>query len=408
MADKSVVTLGQLGIVKGYIDGKDALNIKSAEFADDTIKFYTTVDKSGEPAAEIVLPEETFLDVSKTEFVDNFSWNAAKYPKSTDPGLDGRKVLVLAVKNGRKTGFSFVPIDLAAFDLGGSDTDTFEVSAADGALAANVKISADDGNAIVVKNDGLFVGIPEQEKIKLEIATADEINELFAVDDMGSVMTLANMNVGDIVKINEDGVPTNFIIVHKGNPDPEMYDASCDGVWLLREKLDSSMAMEWDSENNDYENSDVHAYLNTDYINKFDTKTRSIIKNVKIPYFKGTSKNRIGVQIGENGLNCKTFLLSPREIGLAKTNSLYPKDGSLLEIGVTTSKSRICYNENGKACQWHLRSLNLYYTDKETTHCMVLIDGDFGSGNISTAKNVRPAFILPYNVPVGDDGAIVC
>ncbi len=73
---------------------------------------------------------------------------------------------------------------------------------------------------------------------------------------------LSDMNVGDIVKINEDGSPVNFIIVHKGKPS-SLYDASCNGVWLLRETTHSVREWEYYNEN-DYEHSNIDDWLNAE------------------------------------------------------------------------------------------------------------------------------------------------
>ena len=45
------------------------------------------------------LPKEQFLDLTKTEFVQSFTWAGEEYPGSTDPSLEGKPVLVLALKN---------------------------------------------------------------------------------------------------------------------------------------------------------------------------------------------------------------------------------------------------------------------------------------------------------------------
>lgn len=45
------------------------------------------------------LPEEQFLDLTKTEFVENFTWSNTTYPGSTNPNLEGKPVLVLALKS---------------------------------------------------------------------------------------------------------------------------------------------------------------------------------------------------------------------------------------------------------------------------------------------------------------------
>lgn len=45
------------------------------------------------------LPKEQFLDLTKTTFVQSFAWSSTTYPGSTNPNLDGKPVMVLALKN---------------------------------------------------------------------------------------------------------------------------------------------------------------------------------------------------------------------------------------------------------------------------------------------------------------------
>ena len=45
------------------------------------------------------LPKDQFLDLTKTTFVQSFTWSSATYPGSTNPSLEGKPVLVLALKN---------------------------------------------------------------------------------------------------------------------------------------------------------------------------------------------------------------------------------------------------------------------------------------------------------------------
>lgn len=179
MANEKLVTLEQLGIVKNYIDAKDAVSIKAAEYADNTIKLYTTADKSGDAAVELNLPEEMFLDQAKTTFVAEFAWSDTAYPGSTDPELDGKPVLVLAVKGDETTNYSFVSIEALVKAYSGDETETATVDVTDGVITADVKISEEDGNAITVKSDGLYVppaGVAEE----VVYATNEEVSALFA------------------------------------------------------------------------------------------------------------------------------------------------------------------------------------------------------------------------------------
>lgn len=179
MANEKLVTLEQLGIVKNYIDEKDSAAIKSAEYADNKISLYTTADKSGTAAIELDLPEEMFLDQTKTTLVDEFAWNNTTYPGSTDPDLDGKPVLVLAVKGDKTVNYSFIALDTIVKPYTGGTTDTAAITVADGAVKADVKISAEEGNAIVKKNDGLFVA-PADAPTEVVYATDAEVEALFS------------------------------------------------------------------------------------------------------------------------------------------------------------------------------------------------------------------------------------
>ena len=43
---------------------------------------------------------------------------------------------------------------------------------------------------------------------------------------------LGTKAVGSVLKLNLNGSPKNFIVVHQGKPS-SLYDDSCDGTWLL-------------------------------------------------------------------------------------------------------------------------------------------------------------------------------
>lgn len=178
MANEKLVTLEQLGIVKAYIDIKDESAIKSAAYADNKISLYTTADKSGTPAVEIDLPEEMFLDQAKTTFVGEFAWSEATYPNSADPNLEGKPVLVLAVKGDKNVTYSFISIESVIKTYVGESSETANVTVADGKIKTDVKISAVEGNTLTVKSDGLYVP-PVDKSAEIVFATDDEVRELF-------------------------------------------------------------------------------------------------------------------------------------------------------------------------------------------------------------------------------------
>lgn len=417
MDERKAITLEQLEIVKGYIDDKDALNIKSAEFVDSIVKLYTSEDKSGEPVVELVLPEEMFLDGSKTEFVDNFVWSAEKYPKSINPDLDGKPVLVLAVKSVRTIRYSFISLESVVVELTGGDTDSTSVTVEEDTISLDVKVSEEPDNRVIVKDDGLYVGAVDTTP-QWTVSTDEEVSELFSLDDTPSYGegTLGAKNVGDIVQVMENGKTVNFIVVQKGCPS-DIYDESCNGVWLLREKnYDDSADRDFlycsdstsDGYYNDYEKSKLNQFMNTTYYDVLDNKIKEIIKEAKLPHVKGRGGDNEGVYFNENGLSCKVFCLSFQEV-FGQGNK-YFKDGDVLQFFLDTSAEKRKYtNSKGSSSVWVLRtpqSGNLYFM-------FVSSGGGIGGGGYGTAtsnKNdwtVRPAFILPYDTPLNPDGLIL-
>ena len=80
----------------------------------------------------------------------------------------------------------------------------------------------------------------------------------------------SDIAVGSIVKLMENGVAVEYLVVNQGIPSgSSLYDASCDGTWLLRK--DCIEARAWDADSsNVLETSDIHTWLNADMLAKYD------------------------------------------------------------------------------------------------------------------------------------------
>lgn len=213
---------------------------------------------------------------------------------------------------------------------------------------------------------------------------------------------ISTLEVGTLVKANENGAPVEYMIVNQGNPDPDMYDASCDGCWLLRKDIAENR--KWDSSNNDYQNSDIHAYLNGDWTSRYEAGILSQIKQVKIPYQNGTGSGG-SVASGANGLSCKIFLLGGYELGWTTSdNSYFPRDGAKLSYfssgtGSAANNKRIA-NYNGSAANWWLRSPSTGGTDSAW---YVYSSGGCTFWYCGSSYGIRPAFILPSTALVDDN-----
>ena len=205
---------------------------------------------------------------------------------------------------------------------------------------------------------------------------------------------LSSKAVGSIVKIKINGTLRDFIVVNQGKPS-SLYDASCDGTWLLMKDLYETRA--WHSSNvNDYANSTIHSYLNSTWYNLIDTNIRNQIKQVKIPYRPGSGTS-MTVSSGANGLSAKVFLLSNIEMGGQTDWSYMPHDGAKLAYfeygtGSSANNKRIAYL-NGTATGWWSRSPNA--GDSTSAWCCNFYGNCDGANYCTYAYGIRPAFVLP-------------
>lgn len=204
---------------------------------------------------------------------------------------------------------------------------------------------------------------------------------------------IGDLDVGSIVKLNVDGTPWEFLIVHQGLPGGS-YDESCDGTWLLMKDCYENRA--WNnSDSNNLEDSTIHIYLNSIFLSLFDVYINNTIKQVKIPYRKGGGSGGIA-QNGANGLPCKVFLLSGPEVGLSGESGI-SNDGEKLDYfneNTGNDAKRIAYM-NGNAGYWWLRSMSI---TSSTVSSAVSPSGG-GSGLYSSGSHyIRPALVLPPEV----------
>lgn len=223
----------------------------------------------------------------------------------------------------------------------------------------------------------------------------------------GGSKSADSLNVGDSIWCNVNNVRTEFIIVQKGNPDTSMYDSSCDGVWLMQKVLKDYLA--WDTDDDYlYAQSSINTWLNSTYLNYFGN-AKAIIKNVKIPYAYGSYNSSIAS--GSNGLSCKVFLLSNREVGNTSTVSYYANDGKKLAYfdasGPNQDPKRIAYTANGNTIPWWIRSAYVGDGNRYGIYIDTLGDIVEGAANTSDEEFARPCFIIPNNTQIDSDNNII-
>ena len=216
-------------------------------------------------------------------------------------------------------------------------------------------------------------------------------------------VTLSSKAIGSTIKLKVNGSAKDFIVVHQGKPS-SVYDDSCNGTWLLMKDIYENR--QWHSLNtNDYANSTIHSYLNSTFLNLFESNIKNAIKQVKLPYRKGSGTSTT-VTSGSNGLSAKIFLLSATETSFS-FSSMPSGEGAELAYfkGCADNSSdskRVAYL-NGSATFWWLRSPYCYDFYGALG---VGSNGVWDYYRCSYSCGIRPALILPSTLLVSDDGTV--
>jgi len=213
-----LANLEQLGLLGTAVKGiTDALrtdvdaSVKSLVVNGNTVELYTGANGTGTKAGEFNFPKELFLDAAGTTFVPSFTWSSATYPSSTDPNLNGKPVIVLAVRTttdyqrsgatGDTINYSFIDVsslvDTYTVNTANGDTDSSKVLTISG-YKIKFNISAKAGNGLVAENDGLYVNTGNKAD-KVTGATAGHVAGL----DANGNITDSGIAASDILRASE-------------------------------------------------------------------------------------------------------------------------------------------------------------------------------------------------------------
>ena len=216
--------------------------------------------------------------------------------------------------------------------------------------------------------------------------------------------TLSSKAIGSTIKLKVNGSAKDFIVVHQGKPS-SVYDDSCNGTWLLMKDIYESR--QWNRlGTSDYANSTIHSYLNGTFLGLFESNIKNAIKQVKLPYRKGSGMSTT-VASGSNGLSAKIFLLSAAEMS-------FSFDGMPSGEGAELAYFKGCADDgpDSKRVAYLNGSANVYWTLRspycKVSECVMFIisNGNWGYNNSSGSYGIRPALILPSTLLVSDDGTV--
>ena len=230
----------------------------------------------------------------------------------------------------------------------------------------------------------------------------DEDNNILTSSPYNAISTL---NVGDSVFFNVGGVKTEYVIVHKGNPNETIYDSSCDGVWAVCKNIPNN-SLSWRSMPYViYSDSLARSWPNTTYYNTIDSGIKQYIKTAKLPYTTYSGGNFVSYNMA-NGMEQNCFLLSWVELGgsVAYPNTNRSSDGATLSYfnGQPNSIRIAKYGNN--AIDYWTRSV---WKSGEDMALAVSFNGDGSNQTCTTQIGMRPALIFDNNTPIDSSNNII-
>lgn len=259
---------------------------------------------------------------------------------------------------------------------------------------------------------GLFA--VNEDGIESEVTASEGVTPTAGVE-------ASTLPLGTLIKFQENGVATEYMIVHQGNPNTAEYDESCDGTWCLRYKLPIEKTA-WSGYINTYKNSTIDMYLNSTFLNKFNDNIKSIIKSIKLPYYDGSGFSGGEEQTLANGMDCKLFLLSLDEVGaydrgvnLPSSNLYdYSNEGSKLDYFIKDDSPnsnpeaealRITTVDDGSSGDYALRSIVLGFN---TSNVQIdQVTGRVEGMQVKEKQYIRPAFIIPSDTIIDHDMNVI-
>ena len=166
--------------------------IKSLKVNGNTVNFYTNAEMSGDAAFSLDFPTEMFLDQTKTTFVAKFKFAEDTYPGATDPKLDGKPVMVLAVKGENPDSCTYSFLDMAALvdtykaKTEGKDAST-TIEIAGYEIEVKVNISSEAGNVLSLKDNGLYVDSYSKAAIDEKVKTVSDALDTHKADAVAHI-----------------------------------------------------------------------------------------------------------------------------------------------------------------------------------------------------------------------------
>lgn len=194
---------------------------------------------------------------------------------------------------------------------------------------------------------------------------------------------LGDIDVGTLVKLNENGTPVEFYVAKHD------YESSLNGSGrTLLVRKDTYHYIAFNNRSTAYAGGTLDSWLNGTYLGLLNNEIQDAVGATKFYYTIGNGDKTMST------LQRAVFQLSATELGATDTNA--NAEGSTLSIASTL---QIAYANGITRTQW-TRSPNTHYT----SYVFYLTSGGkFNSDEYSETNGSRPCFTLPAEIKVGDD-----
>lgn len=240
----------------------------------------------------------------------------------------------------------------------------------------------------------------------------------------------SELSVGESVFLTVNGVLTEFLVVHKGNPDTSIYDASCDGIWITA-KYATDVAIVYPTKDTSgdsvdlssdgyyykimYHESNPHRYLNSTYYNTINAKQKERIKTVKVPYSTDIGYTTTH-HTKADGVSANVFLLCTQEMN--PNSALHSGIGVVLQhfsdFNMGFDSRRAITTTSGSKVDYWTRDSSRGYDDGSYKRVMNYISASGGEAGLTwrekwetIAKHLRPTMILSYDTKVNTQNVVI-
>lgn len=208
---------------------------------------------------------------------------------------------------------------------------------------------------------------------------------------------VGELAVGSSVYMNVDGVRKEWLVVQQGKP-CDLYDDTCDGTWLLLNRVYAQI--KWSETNysiaqyNSYEKSLMNIYIRDTFIPLLDAGIQNLIKTANIPLISDDPTYRTTAAL-------KAFLLSWGELGDVywANHGPYP----LKYFESANCELRKAYTGDGMSTGWALRDKYTQLSSGTWSRYIVNANGERRDLLTGYECGIRPALILPQEEAKFDD-----